>query len=437
MTIEDIKNIIINEVRPNLNINGGTPWQTPSNKQLLKRLNLKYNNFFQNIAELLFLNNNIDKIDSLHIFCKMCGKKNKFAKHHYTKYCCIKCSAIDPELKKKRENTCFKHYGYRCNFSSPDKKLNGRATMKEKYGYERYSQIPGWQKECEERAKNRTKKQKLEIKLKAEKTYYKNYGYKHNWASKDPKLNGSATRKKLYGVNYMMQNPIYVEKAIETKRNTIDENGLDIIQKSTLKSIETNKRNHNGVHNWASKDPRLNGRATCKERYGNESFAKTDLYKNRYHNKDFVRQVAEKIYNTKKKNGSLRGSNPEDMIHQFLIYKFDFEDIYRWYKDKERYDFNCDFYIKYLDLFIEINFDPSHGKEPFDKNNKKHLEILEKWKKRAQEINFKKNIKSRYLNFIYVWTDLDPRKLQTFKQNNLNYKIFYNLDEFLDWFETI
>lgn len=38
---------------------------------------------------------------------------------------------------------------------------------------------------------------------------------------------------------------------------------------------------------------------------------------------------------------------------------------------------------------------------------------------------------------IYTWTDLDPRKLQTFKQNNLNYKIFYNLDEFLDWFETI
>ena len=30
---------------------------------------------------------------------------------------------------------------------------------------------------------------------------------------------------------------------------------------------------------------------------------------------------------------------------------------------------------------------------------------------------------------IYTWTDLDVRKLQTLKNNKLNYHIFYNINE--------
>jgi len=38
---------------------------------------------------------------------------------------------------------------------------------------------------------------------------------------------------------------------------------------------------------------------------------------------------------------------------------------------------------------------------------------------------------------IYTWTDLDVRKLETFKKNNLNYKIFYTEKEFNKWFQNL
>ena len=40
-----------------------------------------------------------------------------------------------------------------------------------------------------------------------------------------------------------------------------------------------------------------------------------------------------------------------------------------------------------------------------------------------------------YDKIIYTWTDLDVRKLECFKDNNLNYKIFYSLNELKEWIE--
>lgn len=435
MTNIEIKEIIINEVKPYLDLKSKTPWQIASNKILLKNLNCKYSNFFQGIGELIYLVKNIDIIENLVIFCPMCGNKNPYFNNHYQTHCCQKCSANDPKIREKIEATCYKHFGYKSNLASPDKKLNGRATMKEKTGYESYTQIPGWKEYCQQIAKNRTEEERQIIRLKAEKTYMKHYGVKHNWSSKDSKLNGCAKRKEKYNVNYIMSNPIFVNKALQTKLNTIDENGLNIIQKSTLKSIETNKKNHNGKHNWASGDKKLNGRETCKKLYGNESFTKTKYFKQLFKNKEWVEKINQKIYETKKTNGSLKGSKPEEIIFELLKTKF--TDTIHHYKDKERYNFQCDFYIPSKDLFIEINFDPSHGKEPFNPNNKNHLKIVEDWKTKISE-KLKQNSKpSRYSNFIDVWTIRDPIKFQTAKQNKLNYLTFYNWKQFNIWFNSL
>jgi len=235
-----------------------------------------------------------------------------------------------------------------------------------------------------------------------------------------------------------MQVPELGEKALTTKINNIDKNGLNGIQRSTIKSVETNKRNHGGVHNWASKDPKLNGRATCKELYGKESFTQTIYFKQLFEDKEWVDKVNQKIYKTKKQNGTLKGSNSEDIIYQALVYKFDFEDIDYQYKDKERYNFQCDFYIKSLDLFIEINFDPSHGFEPFDPENSKHLEMLQQWQLKAKEVDKRTGkTKNRYKNFIDVWTIADPIKFQTAKESNLNYLAFYNWEQFYEWYSTL
>ena len=38
---------------------------------------------------------------------------------------------------------------------------------------------------------------------------------------------------------------------------------------------------------------------------------------------------------------------------------------------------------------------------------------------------------------INIWAKYDPLKLQTFKKNKLNYKIFYNIEQFKNWYNKI
>ena len=65
-------------------------------------------------------------------------------------------------------------------------------------------------------------------------------------------------------------------------------------------------------------------------------------------------EIKLKIYKTKKQNHSFNTSSYEDVFYSKLLLIFDSEDIIRQYYD-DRYPFNCDFYIKSKDLFIELN----------------------------------------------------------------------------------
>ena len=133
----------------------------------------------------------------------------------------------------------------------------------------------------------------------------------------------------------------------------------------------------------------------------------------------------DKIYQTKKKNHSFNTSKPEQHTKELLQQKFD--KVLTQYKD-ERYPYLCDFYIKELNLFIECNYHWTHGKEPYDENNVEHQNILKLWKSKHTKF---------YDNAIETWSKRDTEKLECFKKNNLNYKIFYSFEEFLDWFNVI
>lgn len=61
-----------------------------------------------------------------------------------------------------------------------------------------------------------------------------------------------------------------------------------------------------------------------------------------------------KIYKSKKQNNSFNSSSYEENFYSNLLTIFENSDVVRQYKD-ERYPFACDFYIKPLDLFIELN----------------------------------------------------------------------------------
>lgn len=137
--------------------------------------------------------------------------------------------------------------------------------------------------------------------------------------------------------------------------------------------------------------------------------------------------IQNKKYVTMKNNHSYNISKKEEIIYNYLVNKFGSNNIIRQYKSKE-YPFNCDFYIKSLDLYIEYNGHFTHGKEPFDKNNIEHLRILNKWKQKNT---------GYYQSAIETWTIKDVQKFKTFQKHNLNYKIFYTVDEFNQWYKTI
>lgn len=129
----------------------------------------------------------------------------------------------------------------------------------------------------------------------------------------------------------------------------------------------------------------------------------------------------EKIYQTKKENNSFNASKPEDKYYDYLVHKYGEKNVFRQYSD-DRYPFLCDFYIKSLDLFIELNFSWTHGYHPFDINNQEDLKLLDLWKKKAETSDF-------YKNAIETWTVRDVEKHKIAKDNNLRYVCYYNEED--------
>lgn len=122
-------------------------------------------------------------------------------------------------------------------------------------------------------------------------------------------------------------------------------------------------------------------------------------------------------------------SKPEEDAFYMLVDAFGVDSVIRQYKCS-RYPFNYDFYVKPLDLFIECNYFQQHGRHPFDNASKADIAILEKWKSKRRKHN-------AYERAIYVWTQLDVRKQQTAEDNKLNYKAFYEVEDFNRWAKSI
>ncbi len=129
------------------------------------------------------------------------------------------------------------------------------------------------------------------------------------------------------------------------------------------------------------------------------------------------KDILEKAYKTKKLNDSFNSSKPEDVYYDYLVAKYSKEDVIRQYKDP-RYPHACNFYIKSLDLFIELNLNWTHGFHPFDQNNQADLAKLAMWQEKAKTSKF-------YKKAIETWTKLDVQKFEDARKNNLNYKVYY------------
>lgn len=80
--------------------------------------------------------------------------------------------------------------------------------------------------------------------------------------------------------------------------------------------------------------------------------------------------------------------------------------------------YRCDFYIKSLDLFIEVQGYYTHGKEPYNPNSIKHQILVQKYKER-----YGPNCQA-----ITIWTIKDVEKRNKAKENNLKYLEIFHKD---------
>ena len=155
----------------------------------------------------------------------------------------------------------------------------------------------------------------------------------------------------------------------------------------------------------------------------------TDKHKNNLSKLMSSFEIQHHRHETMKKNHTFNSSKEEDQVYEFLNQHIN---VIRQFDNDPRYPFNCDFYIKDLDLFIECNFHWTHGGHPFDPNSIKDQVKLEQWKARGTKY---------YDNAIETWTKRDVKKRDKAKEEKLNYLEFWSMKDlkeyFISYFEKI
>lgn len=134
------------------------------------------------------------------------------------------------------------------------------------------------------------------------------------------------------------------------------------------------------------------------------------------------REIIVQQYTTKKQNGTCSISKPEDRYYTYLIEKYGEEDVFRQYSEDPRYPFACDFYVKSIDTFIELNLSWTHGGHLFDINSEQDLQKLLFWQEKAKTSKY-------YENAIETWTLRDTLKHKIATDNKLNYICYYSEEE--------
>lgn len=146
-------------------------------------------------------------------------------------------------------------------------------------------------------------------------------------------------------------------------------------------------------------------------------------------NFDSILDEKKKVKGTTVKSDPKTGisiSDEEDYVYDKLKDMYGSKDIERQYKDKEKYPWSADFYIKSENMIIEYESHWTHGRKKYQPDNPKHQEELEWLKSKNNEF---------YDRAIDTWTRLDPEKEETALKNGYKYLRFYNIDEFNKWFE--
>ena len=316
--------------------------------------------------------------------CPICGNSIKLKHHKLQKFCCKKCQNIFFQTSEaykqsnieKAKQTCKLKYGVENVMDSNLFRQKIKDTKLKKYGDSNYN--------------NR---------IQAVKTSFELYGFDNYNNRKKAKQ----TFIDLYGVDNPAKIDGILDKIKDTKLKKYGDsnyNNRDLAKQTCIELY--------GVNNYNN---RPKAKQTTLDLYGVDNAIK-------------LPEIQRKIYETHKKNNSFNTSKVEIKLYNLLLTKFKSDDIIRQYKS-DLYPFACDFYIKSLDLYIELQGTWLHCSEPFNPKNPKHIKIINKWKSKTARL---------YEVAIKTWTIRDPLKRKIALENNLNYievfdfKTFKELD---------
>lgn len=150
--------------------------------------------------------------------------------------------------------------------------------------------------------------------------------------------------------------------------------------------------------------------ATMIERYGSANSAQVD-------------SIRDKMWESRKRNGHLSSSLPEETLYEMLVEKFGEEDVFRNVLVDDRYPWHVDFYIKSRDLFIELNGDKCHGNHWFDCKSEHDCQVRDAWMDNYIKSGGKKR---RYKKYVDTWCYTDTKKRNAAAAANLNYLVFWD-----------
>jgi hypothetical protein len=239
--------------------------------------------------------------------------------------------------------------------------------------------------------------------------------------------------KDLYGVENAFEkgsgllkvNPMHSDECREKRKQTMlsrygceHPNQNAVIKSKMLTTFKDTMIDRYGVENpMQNKDMALKASVHRQEtmlvRYGAANSVQVD-------------EIRNKIFETRRKNGTLNSSKAEDVLYEMLLEHFGNDDVFRNICVDDRYPFHVDFYIKSRDLFIELNGDKCHNTHWFDENNERDIQVLNSWKMNMLRVESETGRPSRYRKYIETWTVRDVQKRQIAKHNGLNYLVFWD-----------
>lgn len=257
-----------------------------------------------------------------------------------------------------------------------------------------------------------------------------------NYATAFRKLIGSSLYRKI-------SEETRVKKLCETQE--LRYGGIGMASKELLeKSVQTNIMKYGAENAMQNDDIKKKLAVTNNAKYGGDSpFCSKQVRDKASESKlSHVRDSMNEFQRTGVVSKAVFKQSPSEMIVFYeLIGRFGKKDVYYQYgihPYDARYPFSCDFYIKSLDLFIEINAHYSHGDHWFDENS--HDDAL-----RRTHLMQSDSRRSRIS--VDTWCVNDLKKREKAKLSNINYLVFWdgsvhhenkevvpNLKDFYEWF---